>query len=176
MNINAASRVDPVVNDGADTRAGLQFGPLENSAGFVLRIAQLTAFERIFSIMPPETIKMSEFTILLAVAENPGVRQGVLADVLKIKWPNMTKLVRELEERGLLTRRVPPNDRRSVELHITKPGQAEVDKASALFSRLDRTTFDVLDDDEHAQFLYLLRKMLGWAPPENGRREANDGR
>lgn len=171
MNISAARSINDTNADNGDTRAGLQFGTLEHSAGFVMRIAQLTVFERIFSVMPPDTIKMSEFTILLAVSENPGVRQGVLADVLKIKWPNMTKLVRELEDRGLLNRRVPPNDRRSVELHVTEAGQKEVEKASALFSRLDRMIFDMLDEDEHDQLLNLLRKILGWSAPADGERD-----
>src|SRR5690606_24598659 len=98
------------------------FGVFENSAGFLLRIAQLTAFDRFFEAFPGDGIKISEFTVLLAIAENPGIRQGVLADVLKIKWPNMTKLVRTLEDNDWVGRHIPPNDRRSVELHVTEKG------------------------------------------------------
>jgi DNA-binding MarR family transcriptional regulator len=155
-----------------DTRFGLDFGNLETSAGFVLRIAQLTAFERFFEIMPPDTIRLSELTMLLAISENPGVRQGVLADALRIKWPNMTKLVRSLEERDWIARHIPPKDRRSVELRVTKKGAAALDAAAATMYALDRKVFEMLDDQEHSQLLNLLRKVAGW-PEADSKGEAS---
>jgi DNA-binding MarR family transcriptional regulator len=77
-------------------------------------------FERFFALEWPKDLRISEFTVLMAVSRNPGIRQGVLADLLKIKWPNMTKLVRGLEDRGLIERRIPSNNRRSVVLWLTE--------------------------------------------------------
>ena len=144
--------------------AGLTFGELEHSIGFVLRIAQLTAFERFFALMPMSEIKISEFTVLLAIQMNPGVRQGVLADVLKIKWSNMTKLVKALEAHDWIGRRIPPDDRRSVELFVTEKGQAQIDAAASDMYESDRAALSMLDEDEREVFLRLLRKVAGWAP------------
>jgi DNA-binding MarR family transcriptional regulator len=144
----------------------LTFGRLEQAAGFVLRIAQLTAFDRFFAIFPEEDLRISEYSVLVGIAGNPGVRQGVLADWLKIKWSNMTKLVRTLEERGLIGRRVPQTDRRSVELYVTDEGYRLIDKYAGLMDRSDRQAFDMLSDREHAQLLGLLRKVAGWPEKE----------
>lgn len=146
----------------------LSFGRLEQAAGFVLRIAQLTAFDRFFGIFPEEDLRISEYSVLVGIAENPGVRQGVLADWLKIKWSNMTKLVRTLEERGLIGRRVPKTDRRSVELFVTEEGYRLIDKYAEVMDRSDRQAFDMLSDREHAQLLELLRKVAGWPPADHG--------
>ena len=163
---------DAAVN-AEDGKAGLSFGGLEQSAGFVLRIAQLTAFERFFKVFPADNIKISEFTVLLAIAENPGVRQGVLADVLKIKWSNMTKLVRALEEKEWIGRHIPPHDRRSVELHVTAKGRRAIDAVAADMYASDREALAMLDDAEHRQLLVLLRKVAGWPPKPETEAEAS---
>jgi len=158
------------VPDDETTQEALNFGRQEQAAGFVLRIAQLAAFERFFALSPVRTIKISEYSVLAGIAENPGVRQGVLADFLKIKWSNMTKLVRTLEDRNLVGRRIPKNDRRSVELFVTEEGHKLIESVSDEMETCDRKAFDMLSEDEHAQLLVLLRKVAGWPPrDEEGR-------
>lgn len=160
-------KADAEISSAPDAKDCVSLGELEHSAGFVLRIAQLAAFERFFVVFGQSEIKISEFTVLLAIAENPGIRQGVLADVLKIKWSNMTKLVRALEDRGLVSRHVPRNDRRSVMLRVTDAGRRQLDGTADKMYKSDREALSMLDDDEHAQLLALTRKIAGW-PPEAG--------
>ncbi len=140
----------------------LRFGHQEQAAGFVLRIAQLAAFDRFFKLFPLEGIKISEYCALVGIAENPGVRQGVLADFMKIKWSNMTKLVRSLEDMELIGRRIPPNDRRSVELYVTEKGHKLIHDIAPKMRDADREAVSMLSDEEHAQLLMLLRKVAGW--------------
>lgn len=156
----------------ADGKAGVSLGAFETALGFVLRIAQLTAFERFFEILGESDIKISEFTVLLAIAENPGVRQGVIADILKIKWSNMTKLVRALEARELIGRHVPPHDRRSVELHVTDKGRRQIAEVTGHMHESDRKAFAMLSDEEHAQLLGLVRKVAGWPVLPAGKSDA----
>ncbi|GAB4511888.1 MAG: MarR family winged helix-turn-helix transcriptional regulator [Roseibium sp.] len=170
MSISELTLPDEDASGGA-----LSFGRLEQAAGFVLRIAQLTAFERFFEIFPEEDLRISEYSVLVGIAGNPGVRQGVLADWLKIKWSNMTKLVRTLEERGLVGRRVPKTDRRSVELYVTEEGYRLIDKYADVMDTSDRRAFDVLSDREHAQLLGLLRKVAGWPPSDGGGDDGGNG-
>lgn len=160
MSSTGPAKSDDLTDEGV--QPGLTFGVIETSAGFLLRIAQLTAFDRFFEEYPDSGIKISEFTVLLAIAENPGIRQGVLADTLKIKWSNMTKLVRSLEQKEWVGRHIPPNDRRSVELHVTEKGRREIDAATGVMLDADRKAVSMLDDGEHAQLLALLRKVAGW--------------
>ena len=158
----AVRKLDDAEVDGPAGMADISLGDLEKSGGFLLRIAQLSAFERFFTVFGESEIRISEFTVLLALSENPGIRQGVLADVLKIKWPNMTKLVRALEERGLVARHVPHDDRRSVVLSVTEAGRRQIDASADKMYRSDRAALSMLDDEEHAQLIALSRKIAGW--------------
>jgi len=158
----AVRKLDDEDIDGVAGKADVSLGNLESSGGFVLRIAQLSAFERFFAVFGESEIRISEFTVLLALSENPGIRQGVLADVLKIKWSNMTKLVRALEARGLIARHIPHDDRRSVVLSVTAAGKSQVDTYADKMYRSDRQALSMLDDAEHAQLIALSRKIAGW--------------
>jgi DNA-binding MarR family transcriptional regulator len=159
---------------GADTgalaieKAEVSLGRMEQQAGLILRIAQLTVFERLFALLGPSAVKISEVTVLVAIDQNPGIRQGEIADVLKIKWPNMTKLVRALERRGLVARSVPPHDRRSVVLMLTADGRKAMDEFVDALSRADREALSMLDEAEHAQLMALSRKIAGWPAPARG--------
>lgn len=143
---------------------------LEQIAGFALRIAQLTAFEQLFSLATPGGSRLSEQTVLFAISRNPGIRQGVLADLLKIKWPNMTKLVRSLEEEGLVERHIPRNDRRAVELRLTEDGAQACASFADDMRRRDRQALSMLDDGEYAQLLTLCRKIAGWKAGQGEKR------
>ena len=153
----------------AEWQDDVSLGELRQTAGFALRIAQLTLFERFFVSEWPRNLRISEFTVLLAMSHNPGVRQGVLADILKIKWPNMTKLVRALEERGLVERRIPKTNRRSVELWITPMGRRLVEDHVEHMQLVDREALSMLSDDEIGQLLTLCSKIAGWDAPASKR-------
>ena len=140
----AVRKLDDEDVDGVAGKADVSLGALERSGGFLLRIAQLSAFQRFFTVFGESEIRISEFTVLLALSENPGIRQGVLADVLKIKWSNMTKLVRALEERGLVERRIPSDDRRAVVLDLTESGRQIAAASSERMHRCDRAALSML--------------------------------
>uniref|UniRef100_A0A2A4Z5G5 MarR family transcriptional regulator n=1 Tax=OCS116 cluster bacterium TaxID=2030921 RepID=A0A2A4Z5G5_9PROT len=135
---------------------------LEKTAGFSIRIAELTIFEQLYTHLKGSEISIGEFTILRCIGLNPGLRQGVLADTLHVKWPSMTKLINALELRRLLKRVVPLNNRRSVELELTPEGEVMVEKYAPKFIAAESEIFSMLDDDEYKQLEKLLRKAAGW--------------
>lgn len=166
--MTAAARPVPGEEETEARSGAVSLGMLERQAGFVMRIAQLTAFERFFDLLGPSMVKISEITVLIAIEENPGIRQGEIADLLKIKWPKMTKLVRELEDRDLVDRHVPQHDRRSVVLRLTEKGRAAIAQSAPAMIAADRQALSMLDDAEHATLVALSRKIAGW-PPASGR-------
>ncbi len=135
------------------------FGPLTGLAGFMLRLAQLQLFESFFHDFGERGITPGQMGILIAIGENPGVRQGVLADALHIKWSNMAKIVRLFEGQGLIERRVPASDRRAVELSLTDKGRATVDATVPQLTVSDRAATTTLTARERDTLLRLLAKL-----------------
>ena len=137
----------------------VDFGPLTGLAGFMLRLAQLQLFESFFRDFGAQGITPGQIGILVAIDRNPGVRQGVLADALHIKWSNMAKIVRLFESQGLVERRVPESDRRAVELHLTEKGRIAVDETVPQLTVSDRGATTALTARERDTLLRLLAKL-----------------
>jgi DNA-binding MarR family transcriptional regulator len=127
----------------------------------MLRLAQLRIFEVFFAEFGERGIRPGQISILTAIGANPGVRQGALARALSIKRSNMAKIVALLESEGLIRRRVPQSDRRSVELHLTTTGQGLVDRALPDIRVNDRAATAMLTERERATLMRLLHKIAG---------------
>ncbi|MGZ9810118.1 MarR family winged helix-turn-helix transcriptional regulator [Pseudoroseicyclus sp. H15] len=139
----------------------VQLGALETSLGFMLRIAQLRNFERFYSRFGHLDLKPGEFSILWVVNLNPGIRQGVLAQKLRVKPAHMTKIIRRLEGNGIIARHIPDGDRRSVELSLTERGQEFVEERQADFFGADNYNDTDLTPEEKRQLAALLKKYCG---------------
>jgi DNA-binding MarR family transcriptional regulator len=141
------------------TAGDVDFGPLTGLAGFMLRLAQLRLFESFFHDFGARGITPGQIGILVAIGRNPGVRQGALADALRIKWSNMAKIIRLLEGQGLIERQVPVSDRRAVELRLTETGRIAVDETVPQLTVSDSAAIAVLSARERDTLLRLLAKL-----------------
>lgn len=144
------------------------FGGLGHSLGFLLRLSQLRSFAAFYADMGELGVRPGEMTVLMMLADNPGIRQGVLARWLMIKRAHMAKMVRGLEEAGLIARQVPDGDRRAMELRLTEAGRARV---AALLPRLmahEAKVPPTLTAAESRALTGLLRRYLGLPEGEGG--------
>lgn len=150
------------MHDGAPSAvAEVALGPLDDSLGFLLRIAQLQSFEEFYAALGDTVGRPGETSVLLVLGENPGIRQGVLASALRIKRAHMAKMVRALEEGGLIARHVPQDDRRAQALDLTEAGKDRVAMLRAQVARYEARPLARLSKTEEAQLKQLLRRYLG---------------
>jgi DNA-binding MarR family transcriptional regulator len=139
----------------------VELGEITGSLGFLLRMAQLRAFDFFFQTLEGHDLKPGEFTVLWVIGLNPGLRQGVIARRLHIKPAHMTKLVARLVAAGWVTRTVPEDDRRSVRLTLTADGEAFVDRYRQTFLRAHLAERSNLGSDEAETLIALLRRYTG---------------
>ena len=125
----------------------------------MLRLAQLHLFESFFRDFGKRGVTPGQIGILVAIGRNQGIRQGVLADALHIKWSNMAKIVRLFEGQGLVERRVPASDRRAVELRLTEKGRILVDETVPELAISDKAATTALTERERDTLLRLLAKL-----------------
>lgn len=136
----------------------VELGEITGSLGFLLRMAQLKAFDFYFATLDGEGLRPGEFTVLWVIGLNPGLRQGSIAGKLQIKPAHMTKLVGRLTAQGLLEREVPKDDRRSVRLSLTREGEAFVARYRDKFLHLHLKERSDLTSEEAATLIRLLRR------------------
>ena len=138
--------------------AELALGPLTTSLGFLVRMSQIEIFGLFYETLGRLGLKPGEFSVLWVVHLNPGVRQGAVAETLRIKPAHMTKLVRAFELDGMIARHIPDTDRRGIELRLTEKGEGFVrDYAEAFFSYTQNEA-NRLTPAEARQLISLLQK------------------
>ncbi|SHM63493.1 MarR family winged helix-turn-helix transcriptional regulator [Roseibium suaedae] len=147
--------LDPQVRD------GINLGGLEQSLGFLLRVSQLKVFDHFFEKLGHIGLKPGEYSVLWVISHNPGIRQGQLAQSLAIKNAHMTKLIRSFEVYGFIERRIPEEDRRSVELSLTEQGEAFVARHKPDFFGYIQSLDSPLDEGETRELIRLLAKFSG---------------
>lgn len=143
-----------------DSSMDIDISLLEKQISFMIRIAQIEAFDRFYHSFSDPTVRPGEYTCLLVIDGNPGIRQGVLANTLKIKRANMAKVMRRLELDGLLTKKTPANDRRSFGLFLTPKGKAFVTNNLKIFCTQDEIGYSMLTEKEQKRLLSLLHKVM----------------
>lgn len=147
---------------GVDHEEEINFGELEGSLGFLLRIAQVRNFEKFYAAFDALGLRPGEFSVLWLMRLNPGVRQGQLAENLKIKPAQMSKMIRRLEEHGRIRRLIPDHDRRSVRLYLTKDGEDFTNAHRDDFFGQDHYHRHDLSELEAKQLARLLQKYSGF--------------
>ncbi len=156
-----ADMLDRDTHDGA-----VRFGPLAESLGLLLRLSQLHSFHDFYTALERHHVRPGEISILMMIRENPGIRQGVLASALMIKRAHMAKMARRLEDAGLIERRVPPDDRRAMELRLTAQGELRAAEMTPDLEAHEARNFGGLTPEEAATLRTLLRKYLALDAPK----------
>ena len=140
--------------------SAVNFGPLEHSLGFLLRLAQIGDFGAFYQRFGKWGLRPGEYSALIVIGENPGIRQGVLANALMIKRSNMAKMISALARSGLVRRRVPLDDKRAVELYPTPKSRALIRKVLPEMTEHDRASTPMLEEGERELLIKLLKKMV----------------
>jgi DNA-binding MarR family transcriptional regulator len=103
-------------------------------------------------------------TALATVAKKGSLRMADLAQLELVSAPGMTRVVAELENRGLVARSVDPDDRRAFRIQITQAGTDAVLRARAARSLIVADLLRELDATELGEIeaaLPALEKVLG---------------
>ena len=93
-------------------------------------------------------ISASQYSALASIAKHGELSLGALATIERIAPPSMTRIAARLEERGLVTRRVDPSDRRISRVLINQAG------------------IDLLDETRTRRDAYLAARLQALSPKE----------
>ncbi|AMM86352.1 MarR family transcriptional regulator [Martelella sp. AD-3] len=139
----------------------VRLGELNNSLGFLVRVAQVRVYDQFYERFGADDLRPGEFSMLWVMHLNPGIKQGILAQTLRIKPAHMTKAVRRLEDQGLIEREIPDHDRRSVLLRLTGKGEGFVAANKRNFFGENAYNTHGLSAEEAETLAHLLKRYVG---------------
>jgi DNA-binding MarR family transcriptional regulator len=137
----------------------LAFGvALDDLMGYNLRRAHGVQKQRFAAVFGPHGIRPVTLSVLGTIYETGGIKQSELGRQLNIKRANMVPVMTELEERGLIARRLSDSDRRAHVVTLTPAGRKFTMKLLDLHHRLEEDLARELGPRERDQLLMLLKK------------------
>ncbi|MYN14396.1 MarR family transcriptional regulator [Pusillimonas sp. TS35] len=142
-----------------------QFPDYPRQIAALSRFIQLSAKriqEHGAATVQPWGLTFPEFNILIMLhgTEGHSMTPSSLASVCGEKGPNMTRLLGQLSARGLVSRSIGENDRRSIVVSLTDAGRTLLDDLLPYVSMRLRDAFSILSPGQARQLEQMLKMML----------------
>ncbi len=133
--------------------------PLYTQPGHLLRRAQQISASVFHDEIGSQVTPM-QYAVLCVLLDNPGVDQVSVAGLAAIDTSTAASVATRLEEKGLLSRRVDPANRRQRILTLTDQGRDLLLSLNDAIGRLHRRIFEKFSPREEARFMALLQKLV----------------
>jgi DNA-binding MarR family transcriptional regulator len=126
-------------------------------------------------ILESEGLTPLLFGVLAAVLEEPGRGQKQVAERMGVDAVNFGQMIDELERKGLVERKIDPDDRRARKLYVTERGAALRGRLRPSLLAAQGRLLAPLSPDEQTALLDMLVRVIeandSYARPGNGRRK-----
>ncbi|SDG49506.1 DNA-binding transcriptional regulator, MarR family [Bradyrhizobium sp. Rc2d] len=150
----------PGAKSAQQLETSLDLRALQRTPGFMLRLAQLKFFEGFYEEFAALGLTPATYAIFAVIRDNPGVPPSSLASVLRLRLPNLIKILNELESSGFIKRNRSKSDRRAVELMLTPKGAKLIAEGARLTQPYNERMLAPLSEAEQRTLLDLLNRIL----------------
>ena len=133
--------------------------PVKETTGFALAKVCRAHRGNVGGMLAEFGLHVGQDMVLIELWQADGLRGGELACRLGVEPPTITKMLRRLENFGLVERRPDPVDARSFRVYLTREGRDLEDPVSRRFVRAEEKTLAGLDPSERRELARLLAKM-----------------
>jgi DNA-binding MarR family transcriptional regulator len=105
-------------------------------------------------------LRPADFSVLIVVANNTGLKQSDVAEALGIQRANFVAIIDGLEDKGLLQRRRSDSDRRVHYIEMTDEGRSVLGEISEIWKSHEAKLIDRLGGEKaRDQLIGLLRRI-----------------
>ena len=146
--------------DAAAPQGAIDLGPLASAVGYLLRRAQLAAFQDLIDRLAQFDIRPAQYSAMLVCDRNPGLKHSQVSEALGIQRTNFVDLFDRLEQRGLAVRKPAPSDRRCHALYLTPKGKALLTHLNALQREHELRLTEAIGPEGREQLVVLLGKVI----------------
>lgn len=96
---------------------------------------------------------------LLNIHTEEGTPATKIAPMMGLEARSLTRLLKSMEEKGLIYRETDKNDKRSVRIRLTKEGKKNKEKAKNTVLRFNEAVREEIDDERLNAFFDVLKKI-----------------
>ncbi len=133
--------------------------PLDGYLPYLLNRAGARIAEAFGRDVRPLGATLQMWRVLAALRERDGRRMGDLSDTTSIEVSTLTRLVDNMQKKGLVARRRADQDARVVTLHATSAGRRLTSRIVPIAERYERVALAGFDEREAATLKAALLQL-----------------
>lgn len=138
--------------------------PLARLPGYIMRRATQTLMNELAERLVPVSLRVSEASVLLILAEGASLTSTDIGKMLDIQRANMVPLLARLEAAGFIERR--PIDRKSMAIILTSDGEAKASVARGVTDQFEADLMARIPKEHRSHFMPALLSL--WKGPSAG--------
>lgn len=105
--------------------------------------------------------------VLLNIDSEHGAAATKIAPQMGLEARSLTRILKTLEDRGIIQRKADPTDKRSVRIFLTKDGKKRKEKAKETVLRFNEVVRDEISTTKLNTFLEVIQQINRLAEKEN---------
>ncbi len=142
------------------SKGEIDYSILSEAVVYRLRRAQLSVVSDFNESLFEFGLRPADFSVLIVVANNTGLKQSDVAEALGIQRANFVAIIDGLEDKGLLQRRRSDSDRRVHYIEMTDEGRSVLAEISEIWKSHEAKLIDRLGGEKaRDQLIGLLRRI-----------------
>ena len=130
--------------------------PIDERIGHHIKRAEQELIAVKNAVLRPVGLNVPQYTVLLVLAEEPGLSGAALARRCLVTPQTMSTVLGTLESKGLVSRQCHPVHTHIQEARLTRKGRTMLTRADAAAVEVERELAEQFTDEERE----LLRKLL----------------
>lgn len=135
--------------------------PLSDDIGFLLTRAGTSMTQAATTALAPFDLRVRSYSVLaLACEGEDGIGQRRIAEKLGLDPSQIVALVDDLEDRGLISRTVDPDDRRHKRISATTEGRTLCADAQHALGAVQAKILNSLDDNAVRRLRRVLQSLV----------------
>ncbi|MCC5480718.1 MarR family winged helix-turn-helix transcriptional regulator [Streptomyces sp. NPDC059680] len=112
------------------------------------------------AVLKPAGLTVAQYAALLHLSDNPGISAAALARLCGVTPPTMNTVLKNLQDRGLITRSPHEWHRNVLETRLTDEGRAVMTDADTAAVRVERALAAEFTDAERGTLTGLLARCV----------------
>jgi DNA-binding MarR family transcriptional regulator len=132
-----------------------------DSIGYLVKRSQRLMQDRIEGLFADQGFTLQQWVVMMHIRDGLALTVADLCRELHHDSGAMTRLIDQLEGRGVIERRRNPQDRRVIELSLTDSGNESIATLISIVTDGLNVTLEEFTRDEVKMLKSLLRKLIG---------------
>lgn len=125
-----------------------------------LRLAEVTQEKLVRDKLNKLGLNIQQARLIKYIADHPGTIQKDVATYLNRQTATMTNMLKGMEKKGYLSRKIPTNNERQKQIFIEPKGKMLVKSINEVFSSLEQEVKNIIPAEEQATFVKNLHRII----------------